>query len=78
MVWEFPDALGAGMGISAPSADEVGSGSGTPRPSTIQRAVTGERDSTLKVRAALSDGKGSFLFDEIELGDPGPGEVKVT
>lgn len=30
-----------------------------------------------KARAALADGKGGFLIDEVEVGDPGPGEVLV-
>ncbi|MBN1478143.1 zinc-binding dehydrogenase [Candidatus Sumerlaeota bacterium] len=42
-----------------------------------QRVFINHGELALKVRAALSDGKGSFLFDEIELGDPGPGEVMV-
>jgi len=32
---------------------------------------------SLRCKAALSDGRGDVFIDEIEVGDPGPGEVRV-
>ena len=31
----------------------------------------------LRCRAALADGKGDFLIDEVDIGDPGPDEIIV-
>jgi len=31
----------------------------------------------MKARAAITEGKGTFVIDEVEIGDPAPGEVQV-
>jgi len=31
----------------------------------------------MKAKAALSDGKGNFFFDEVDIGDPGENEVRI-
>lgn len=41
------------------------------------KTLVSEQGEPVKSKAALSDGKGSFLFDEVEIGEPGDGEVRV-
>src|SRR3982074_2902197 len=32
----------------------------------------------MRATAAIADGKGGYAIDEVEIGDPGPGEVQVA
>ena len=45
---------------------------------TTMAGRRGDQERAMKAMAAIADGKGGYAVDEVEIGDPGPGELQVA